>query len=176
MFEPIIEWIKANLSRIESLAVIGGIFLVFIQIRQQTKIARADHDRQKKQSTVEFFNAIATEGKPYLDAIPDIPLDREAVLSDKALHTNVKEYLARMERLSLGIATEVYDFKVLSLLAGRRLISHYKRFQIYIEEMRIHRGHPMLYMEFELLAKKLEKYKQKHPAKTVDKSTRVMPL
>ena len=64
-----LEFIRENLPIFESIFVVIGVVFIAVQIKQQTKIARADHDRQKKQSTIEFYNTLSTESTEFLDDI-----------------------------------------------------------------------------------------------------------
>jgi len=157
------------------LAVLGGFFVV-VQIRQQTKISRADHDRQKKQSTIEFYNSLSSDSYQFLDDIKGKRLNSTLVNSDKDLRKSVIRYLSRLERLAIGVATDVYDFNVLCLMPGRYLCKKYEQFQEYIKETRISKDAPMLYKEFELLVNRIEKYREKYPNQIANKKTRVKKL
>ena len=75
--------------------VILGVVFIAVQIRQQTKISRADHDRQKKQSTIEFYNSISSESQVLLDSIVGKSLDLSSVNSDQGLRKSVIRYLSR---------------------------------------------------------------------------------
>ncbi len=171
-----LKHIQEYLSVAESLFVIIGVFFVAIQIRQQTKISRADHDRQKKQSTIEFYNSLSSSSYQLLDAIKSRPLNLSSVNSDKALRKSVIRYLSHLERLSIGVATDVYDFNILCLMSGRYLIKKYEQFEVYINESRISKAAPMLYKEFELLVARIKKFRKDHPEQIADKSMQVKPL
>ena len=167
------SFIQDYLTIVEKLFVVLGVFFVAVQIRRQTKASRADHDRQKKQSTIEFYNSLSTESDQFLDDIKNKTLDWSTVNPDKVMRKSIIRYLSRMERLAVGIASDVYDFKILCLMSGRHLTKQYVRFKIYIEEARIHKDAPMLYKEFELLAKRIDEYRKQHPNQIVDKSFHV---
>ena len=168
-----LDFIKEYLPIAESLFVILGVAFVVVQIRQQAKIANADHDRQRKQATIDYYNSLLSSSYQFLDDIGGRKLDLSSVNSDKKLRKSVIRYLSRLERLSVGIATDVYDFEILYLMSGRLLIKKYRQFEDYINEVRIDKDAPMLYKEFELLAEKLEKYKEKYPKLTADEITKV---
>ena len=168
-----LDIIREYLPIFESVFVIAGVLFIVIQIRQQTKISRADHDRQKKQSTIEFYNSISTESYQLLDEIKGRRMNWSTVNSDKKLRKSVVRYLSRLERLAVGVASDVYDFDILFLMSGRYLIKKYDQFQLYIEEARINKSAPTLYIEFELLAKRIDHHRKKHPNQIADKSVRV---
>ena len=130
MFQCILYYLPV----VESLAVIVGVIFVAVQIRKQTKASHADHDRQKKQSTIEFYNSISTESQSFLDKIGGRKLDLLSVNTDKMLRKSVVRYLSRLERLAIGIATDVYDFNVLNLMSGRYICKKFNQLKKYIDE------------------------------------------
>jgi len=170
------QQIQTCMPFIESLFVILGVVFVAVQIRQQTKISRADHDRQKKQSTIEFYNALSSDSYQFLDEIKGTVITIEKVTADKALQKSVIRYLSRLERLAIGTAADVYDFEILCLMSGRYLIKKYEQFQLYIHAVRMNKNAPMLYKEFELLVKKLKEFKAANPTQVVDKKSQVQQL
>jgi len=106
------------LSILEKISVILGVAFVAIQIWLQTRIARADHDRHKKQSTIEFYNLLSRESYHLYDIIKNNPLDFSTVKSDEKLEESVIRYLGRLERLAVGVAADVYDYKLLCFMTG----------------------------------------------------------
>jgi hypothetical protein len=168
-----LERIQDYLPLAESLCIILGVVFIAVQIRQQTRISRADHDRQKKQSTIEFYNMISAESYQFLDSIKGKSMTLATVNSDKELRKSVIRYLSRLERLAVGIASDVYDFEIPCIMSGRYLSKKYNQFKKYIEEARNDKDAPMLYKEFEILVLKIEKYRKDNPNQTIDKSIRV---
>jgi hypothetical protein len=157
------------LSIAESIAVILGVVFLVVQIRQQTKIARADHIRRRKQSTIEFHNLIYSENNAFLDFINNQPLDPKAVEYDKDLEQNVLKCLFTLESLAVGVAAEVYDFDILSHIVSRSLYLVYTKLELYIQVARKKGDSPTRYMTFEKMAKKLKSHRDKHPYKAIDK-------
>ncbi|MCL1873360.1 MAG: DUF4760 domain-containing protein [Clostridiales bacterium] len=164
-----LKYIQEYLPLIESIFVIVGVIFIFVQIRQQTKISRADHDRRKKQSTIEFYNVLSSESYPFLDEMIGRKLNLPTVNADKALRKSVIRYLSRLERLAVGIATDVYDFDVLCIMSGRYLLKKYAQFKEYIEEAREVKDAPMLYMEFQRLAARINEYRADNPEQLAEK-------
>ena len=171
--------IKDYLLMGESLAIMGGFIFAWIQIRQQARISRAnhdrqirisqaDHDRRKKQSTIEFYDSLSTDSYKIWEDIGDKTLDLSIIHADPALKRNIRIYLARLERLAIGVASNVYDFNILNLMCGKYLIDKYNKLERYIGEVRLDGKNQMYYKEFELLIKKLEKRKRDNPNETVE--------
>ena len=169
-------FIQEYLPVVESIFVIIGVVFVAVQVRQHTKSFRADHVRRKKQSTIEFYNMLSTESYQFLDDIKGKSLSLVSINGDKELRKSVIRYLSRLERLAIGIASDVYDFEILCLMSGRFLSKKYEQFKTYIEEARKNKNAAMLYKEFELLVIKIEQYREKNPNQTVDKSLRIKRL
>jgi len=168
--------VQEYLAVIESIAVILGVVFIVIQIKQRVKVSRADHDRQKKQATIEYYNSLSSDSYEFLDDIKGRKLDLSLVNSDKTLRKSVIRYLSRLERLSVGVRNDVYDFNIINLMSGRFLIKKYEQFEIFIKESRIQKKAPVLYKEFELLVKMLDDFRKKYPEQTSDESTQVMQL
>ena len=168
-----LHYIQEYLPLVESLFVILGVIFIAFQLRQQARASIADHDRQRKQSTIEFYNALSSDSQEFLDDISGKPLDLAFVNANPKLRKSVVRYLARLERLSIGIAADVYDFEILCLMSGRFLIKKHLQMKQYIHESRVAKNAPMLFMEFEILVSKIEKYRAAHLDRTVDESIRV---
>ena len=168
--------VQEYLAVIESIAVILGVVFIVIQIKQRVKVSRADHDRQKKQATIEYYNSLSSDSYEFLDDIKGRKLDLSLVNSDKTLRKSVIRYLSHLERLSVGVRNDVYDFNIINLMSGRFLIKKYEQFEIFIKESRIQKKAPVLYKEFELLVKMLDDSRKKYPEQTSDESTQVMQL
>ena len=164
------------LGILEKISVIMGVAFVAIQIWLQTKIARADNDRKKKQSTIEFYDLLFTKIYQFLNDIKDKDLNLSTVNTDKALKKSVTKYFARLERLAVGVYYEVYDLKILCYMAGRRFSDIYNQFKIYIYEVRIKEYSPNRYKEFERLVKDIDKDREKCPGEIIGKRDRVKQL
>jgi hypothetical protein len=164
------------LSILEKISVILGVAFVAIQIWLQTRIARADHDRHKKQSTIEFYNLLSTESYHLYDVIKNDPLDFSTVKSDEKLEESVIRYLGRLERLAVGVAADVYDYKLLFFMTGWYIPKKYNQLKAYINSARIHYSSPNRYKEFERLAKRIKKDYGKRLGIVINKKDRVKQL
>jgi len=150
------------------LAVILGIIFVVIQILQTGKIARADHDRREKQSTIEFYNALSTESYDLYDIFGNKPIDISSIDSNKVLKESVIKYLGRLERLAVGVNSKIYNFDILNFMCGQYLIERYYQFEKYIEKAR-HGNNKICYKEFEILVKNIKEHRERNPEQTIDK-------
>ncbi|MCL2421320.1 MAG: hypothetical protein FWD03_05620 [Defluviitaleaceae bacterium] len=161
--------IQNYLSVIESLSVIVGVVFIALQLKLQSRISRADHDRQKKQSTIEFYNYISSENRIFLSALADKPLTYESSSSQEKIDAN--KYLGLLERLAVGVATKIYDFEILCLISGRYLSEKkYGQFKNYIDGSRKANQAPQQFIEFERLVGKINNYMIENPARIASKS------
>ena len=61
-------------------------------------------------------------------------------------------------------------------MSGRFLAKRYKQFESYIEGSRKKKNAPTLFKEFELLAERIEEFRNENPDKTVGESEEVLHL
>jgi len=169
----LIKFIQECLPTVESFFVIFGIIFIVVQIILQKVASCADHDRRKKQSTIEFYNSLSTKSYQFLDSIRGKTLDLATINSDKELKKNIIRYLSRLERLAVGVTSKVFDFDFLRLMSGRYLPQIYNQLKAFIEDARTNANEPMRFMEFELLVKRIVEDRKKYPYKTVDRSLHV---
>jgi hypothetical protein len=149
---------------IQALFVIGGVILALINFK-------ADHERRKKQATIDFCHKIEGELYPLLEQInAKFQDDRVVNVCDvnskdkdkdkEILLDTIKKYLASMEMLAVGINTGIHDIAVFDRMAGNFAIRIFYRFREIILFLRgpnnTHR-----YADFERLVLELEKLRNK---------------
>ncbi|MCL2773327.1 MAG: DUF4760 domain-containing protein [Oscillospiraceae bacterium] len=148
-------------SIIANIAVILGIPVAVWTLK-------ANHERQKKQSTVEFYqqiSPIAVNLKRQISNIFDEdvinPTD-EKYSKDDDLRKIVVDYLSLMERFSVGINVGIYDIDTFIRISGRATINWFYRLRQIIIYVRERDSQSNLYIEFEMMVKKMErKYNKK---------------
>lgn len=121
-----------------------------------------DYYRNKKQSTIEFYNLISTESYKLYDEMGEDNIDLTIIYKDADLEKSISRYLGRLERLAVGINSGIYDFKTLDKMCGQYLIERYKQFENYINEKRESGVYPYCYKEFQKLVERIVKDRQKH--------------
>lgn len=166
MFDQILE-------KLASIATIVGAVLIIFQLKQSDKIAFAEHERQKKQSTIEFFNKINEETSTLrrevrvaLEKSPDVIDSFNAETSQM-----LRRYLTLMEHFCVGITTGVYDLGVLFLLAGSSIIELYDQIECFIQKQRDDRSAPTIYAEYCRTVERLKRLKDKEYGDVVEGST-----
>ena len=143
------------------LLIAGQLFLVNLA-------RRADHERRRKQITLEFFadqrDAVLASSTVLRRTVQDpgaISSEEARALADDeakqeildALRANLNSW----ERLAVGVNTAVLDLEIVSRLTGTASRRTFRRYQPYIELMRTRRNQPTLYHELEELTQKLER-------------------
>lgn len=166
MFDQILE-------KITSIATIVGAVLIIFQLKQSDKIAFAEHERQKKQSTIEFFNKINEETSTLRREVR-VALDKSPGSID-SFNTEtsqmLRRYLTLMEHFCVGITTGVYDLGVLFLLAGSSIIELYDQIECFIQKQRCDRSNATIYAEYCRTVERLKRLKDKEYGDVVKGST-----
>ena len=153
-----------------NLAVIAGVVVAVMQLRkmrisndQQEQTFLADHERRKKQSTIEFYNEIDRETVVMKTLIykkdPRGVINVDVIGSDAELAASIKRYLSLMERFAVGVNTNVYDIGVFDRIAGGATVKTYYKLREYILGAR-KKSHSA-YIDLELMVQDLEKIRKK---------------
>jgi predicted hydrocarbon binding protein len=136
---------------VASIATCISVALIFFT-------ARANNRRKRKEITIQYSDAHSayTEGKiAILDAekINGV-IGVDAVKNNESLRDTVEKYLFAMERLSVGINTNVLDIYVFDRIMGQKTIEHFNALKSYIEHIQ-KEDYAAKYSEFEELVDKL---------------------
>lgn len=140
-------------SLFSGLALIGIVYSIYLQIVS----IEADHDRRKKQATLEYINSISPVYRDMKNMIVsqfgnDV-LTKEnvsVILNDPEKKISVMDYLNGLEHLCVGVNSNVFDKEIFYRMSGTRIIKTLDIFNIYIQE--IQRQNPTAYSEFTHLA------------------------
>lgn len=154
---------------ITNLFLAVGVIITIFQLVQmkksnllQTQSMMADHERRKKQSTLEFYTNIY----PYLselrtkitDAFGNeyiMPNDNRYV-QDVNLQKTIYEYLVIIERFAVGVNTGIYDINIFVNTSGKVVADMYRKLSPIIEEMRLTQNYPEMFCDFEKMSKEVE--------------------
>jgi len=131
-------------------------FVISVQLYLMQKTFKADHERRKKQSTVEYLNNIREQYRGLTNKLLS-KFDENAInLSEIDAETKVeiKELLSILEHLSTGVNTGVYDYDIIKRMSGSYLVNRYKQMLPYIDNAQ--KTSRTLYIEFETLCKRID--------------------
>lgn len=153
-----------------SVGVVIAIFQL-IQMKKsnilQSKSLIADHERRKKQSTLEFYTNIYPCLSEYRTKITDIFGSGYVTPDDARYRQNadiqkiIYEYLVILERFAVGVNSGIYDINVFAKTSGKVVSDMYKKLSPIIEEMRINQNYPEMFNDFEEMSKNVEKIREK---------------
>jgi hypothetical protein len=120
---------------------------------------RANNQRSKKELTIQYTDAHDAHVEELLAIIYEKSIngsiDLKAVTSDEKLRWTVEKYLFAMERLSVGINTNVLDIYIFDRIMGQKTIEHFDSLHSYIRHIRKEDDYPAKYTEFENLIEEL---------------------
>jgi len=147
-----------------ALGIIGGVFVIF-QIYIAVRAYKAEHERQKKQATIEYVRAIRPlyrEAKNKVDrkfgerVLSESDVDE--LEKDFDTRESLKDLLSILEHTSVGMNTGVFDKDLWYRMSASFLIRIYRRFYAYIKN--IQQKQPSAYSEFQEIVIEFEKRKK----------------
>lgn len=158
------------LSLIIGVAMAG---LVIWQIRVATLTIKADHERRRKQATIDFMlqvRPIWQESQRLLDerfgegtlsgeALEEIQKNRDA-------RDVISRLLGNLEHLAVGVNTGVFDRELLFRTSASFISKIYHRLRPHIKK--VQSGLPTAYIEFEQLAVGFEDRRRIKPPRSGD--------
>lgn len=161
--------------------LIVGVIIAIFQLNQmkkgnilQTQSIMADHERRKKQSTLEFYSNIYPQLSKLRTKITDVFGNEYITPNDSryAEDINVRkiiyEYLVIIERFAVGVNTGIYDITIFANTSGKVVADMYKKLSPIIEDMRLTQNYPEMFGEFEKMSNEVEKIRSKMQPQTTD--------
>lgn len=152
---------------------VGTVIAVFqlIQMKKsnvlQSKSLMADHERRKKQSTLEFYSDIYPYLSEFRIKITDVFGNGYVTPDDIRYKQNtdiqkmIYEYLVIIERFAVGINSGIYDINVFAKTSGKIVSDMYKKLSPIIENMRIIQNYPEMFNDFEKMSKDIVEVREK---------------
>ena len=132
------------------------------QIRIGINSVRQDHDRRRKQATIEYINDVRDRYRAehrHLLRVLGGPVNAESVekiQSNPELNARLLDLLGLFEGLAAGVNAGVFDVELLNRVSGGYLIRVFETYKAYMLARRQSRW-PSLYREFEELVENLRK-------------------
>jgi hypothetical protein len=143
--------------------VLSAVSLVFVVIGVIVAIwtLRADHERRKKQATLEFYQQISELTEPLRNELKKVFGNDVLNISDdryknsETLQSSIRYYLRIMERFSVGVNSGVYDINIFMRCCGKSTISYYRKLEPIIHSKR-QGGKDYIYSDFEQLVRHMD--------------------
>jgi len=142
-----IQMLIAIASLITSIGTIAAVLIAKKAFHIAEKSFRADHERRKKQVTIEYYNNIfITATIPLRQELRKafgenyykhrILPDDEKWKENTVLYDRVITYCRSMERFAVGISIGVFDFDTFNRFSGKTTVMLFEQIQPIIEEKR----------------------------------------
>ena len=148
---------------VSSIIEIAMLIIVSVQLYFLRKAYKADHERRKKQSTIEYLSRIRDIYRPVdrklIEKYGKKALNPEDV--DKADMADLREFLSVLEHLSVGVNTGVYDIELVNRMSGTFLLETHAKVTPYINFSRKDRGSDSIYQEFDVMSRKIKGMREK---------------
>lgn len=121
----------------------------------------ADHERRKKQATLEHITGIRETYIPIRQKLDQVfgvdgAVRLDMLDADHELRADLTKFLVTFEHLAVGALTDVFDRDVLLRSSGAFITTAYERVEPYVQRIRIDRANERLYVEFETLAREFK--------------------
>lgn len=146
---------------IAQIAVVLTLIPTTYQLYLSRKIAKVTLERETKKDTIEFTHEVISKANESRRIVLNKFGSDTVNVSDERYTQDVKnsimEYLNYVERLAVGINTEVYDYYILKRICGRKIVRAWKQYGNIVENIRKEKNHPKAYKDYEMLVHRLEK-------------------
>ena len=169
-----LDTIVKLLTILTDIFLIAGAIVALLQLMKmkesntlQLKSILDDHERRKKQSTLEYY----TEVYPYLrelrTKITDAFCDEYINPNDPRFKENQSiqkvtyEYLVIIERFSVGINSGIYDLDVFAQTSGKTVSDMYKKLSLVINQWRISQNYPEMFYDYEKMSKEIDEIRDR---------------
>ena len=152
---------------ITTLLAVSGLALAVYNIRLVVQTFKADHERRRKQATIEYVGQILRDARFIIDShrrSEDLTKEEiSALIANPAESAEWRNAIGAFEHLAVGVNSGVYDKDILDRMAGTYITRLFTYVEPYIQVAR-NDFYPKAYCEFEALAHELEeRHKNNEP-------------
>jgi Domain of unknown function (DUF4760) len=144
-----------------------GFGVLISQVAVAIKAIHADHERRKKQSSIEQLGSMYRECRHDLEArFGTAPLtndDIAKIQDDQAYEASVVRLLGVLEHIAVGVNSGIYDEEIVFRMSATSMIDIFKRLELYIRYRQKH-VNTACYIEFNYMIRKFENKKLIQPS------------
>lgn len=151
----------------ETIALILGVitlFVLWLQLFVIYRTFKADHERRKKQSTIEYVNEVRKIYLPIAKKITNKFGENRIINVDDIEEediSDIRECLSTVEHLASGVNIGIFDLKIIERMSGSYFIDMIDKFRPYIKDVRAKKANRRLYVELETMCRDIEKMREK---------------
>lgn len=155
-----------------NIAIVITMIYGLIKLKQDKLSVIADLEWRRKQETIHFTYEILQKTDNLHSEINKKFKGETINVSDLEKEENaelmqiISKYLTLMERLSVGLNTEVYDLDVYARICCRKTINAWKQLENIVQWKRETLNRATLYTEFETVVDKLKNWNPSPPVET----------
>jgi Domain of unknown function (DUF4760) len=139
-----------------------SVVVLIIQVQVGINAVAADHERRRKQSTIEYIGGVWRDARHELERdYGPSGLSTETlkkILEDYKLEADIRNLLGVLEHMSVGLHAGIYDKDLLYRMTATFIIQTYHRFEPYMMHKR--NENPTMYIEFQRLAIEFRRRKE----------------
>lgn len=157
--DAVLKWLNDNQGAIYGVSAAVLVLVVYLQLRLGRRSMKQDHERRKKQATLDFYAQVmknvdsdrrtisakygqgkisTAEARKLYDAASSLDGPKQEDHEDYVeVGVAIRNYLNALEWVAVGVALGIHDEDVLKRLAFARFNEHVlKQFPDYIAELR----------------------------------------
>jgi len=153
---------------IASIAGVWQLRLLAQQIRHTQQATLQDHERRRKQATLEFYASTHDRQAKMIRIMPNVmDVDAIAALIQPAIQegdgdaaARISSYLTLYEYLAAGVRADVFDLDVINQAAGAQIVAIAQNYLPYIQHRRELHDIPDAFIELEWLGHQLTRLRR----------------
>jgi len=154
------QWFTMNTYQIISLVLqLSAFSVVAYQLLLVLRTLRADHERRRKQASIEKLGHEYRECRYALESkFGTKHITAEEIVkiaSDDEYEANVKRLLGVLEHIAVGVNSGIYDKELVFRMSSGSMIDIYRRMEPFIVHRR-NTGYKWSYVEFQHLIREFE--------------------
>ncbi|MBF0369413.1 MAG: hypothetical protein HQL52_08165 [Magnetococcales bacterium] len=124
-----------------SLTQVMLLVLIVVQIFVAVQAVKANHERKRKQSTIEYLGKVWRESRLELESCYGTdPLTKDKIAeleADNKRKAEIVNLLGSLEHIAAGVNCGVYDKDILYIMSATSISSIYYRFKVFIDHQRV---------------------------------------
>lgn len=144
------------------------LLVLWLQLFMIFRTFKADHERRKKQATIDYVNQIRNIYRPIDKKIRNKFGEGRVINTDEIEPddiADIKECLSTVEHLAAGVNIGIFDLLIIEKISGSYFLNMRERFGPYIKNVRLKKGNPCLYVELEIMCRGIDKIREKRDHK-----------
>ena len=149
----------------------GSLLLALLTVALIYKTYKADHERRKKQATVEAMQHLSEKFTPIYfkldNELDGKPINKQNLKNKEKMSQDIISILFPLEYFSVGVNSGIYDKDLVIRMSGEYFVRIWNQLSPWIKERRVKVDNLYLYGEFETLCNTLSETAKKTKPKPI---------